>query len=292
MSGTGGGDGTVERDDRGLLGVRPSLAWLAPAGLVLYVLLRVPFAIYFERLGSSPEDAGFGYTQLLAQSSVLIFLIAAAGAVVTVYVWAIAASVRGYWHLIQMIFALRHLEGVVDLKNLAEMSDADFESSLLQARRTIRSLSAPGGERTIKLVRLVREDKKKALGRRRHRRTSSPIRRVIDVMGSEFVWNWRQLFRLSLLYTVAIFVVVLPWLAASEADQVKNCEPAHQILGLRYGGQRVQILDSKDFQPMFPDRELLLLGGDSSRYVLFDCRTDTTIRMATGETIVLHTPAR
>lgn len=296
MPGTGGGDSArtdkpVDESRRGLLGLKPSLAWLAPAGLVLYVFLRIPFAIYFERLGSSPEDAGFGYTQLLAQSSVLVFLIAAVAALVSIYAHGMSLTAKGYWHLLLMSISLHRIGAGVGVNNLREMSDEEFESYLRQSE----SKMAPGAARdkTIKLLRLVRKDLRSTMGKRQRRRTkNTSIRRALEVVTADLTWRWHRFFRLFLLYTVAIFVVALPWLAWAEADRVMRCEPAHQILGLRYGGQKVQILSSTDHKPAFPDRDLLLLGGDSSRYVLFDCRSSTTIRMPAGDAVVLHRPSR
>lgn len=296
MPGTDGGEGTgaakpAEDSGRSLLGLKPSLAWLAPAGLVLYVFLRIPFAIYFERLGSSPEDAGYGYTQLLAQSSVLVFLIAAAAALVSINAHVMYLAATGYWHLLVMGLLLVRLRSGASVKNLTEMSDEEFESYLRQAESEIPS-SAPR-EKTIKFLRLVREDLISSKGKRQRRRAKhTPQSRAVEVITSDLTWRWHDFFQIFLLYTLVIFVAVLPWLAWAEADRVMRCEPAHQILGLRYGGQKVQLLNNTDHKPTFPDRDLLLLGGDSSRYVLFDCSSDTTIHMPAGDVVVLHTPSR
>ncbi|MNG39155.1 hypothetical protein D3C84_1271010 [compost metagenome] len=57
---------------------------------------------------------------------------------------------------------------------------------------------------------------------------------------------------------------------------------------MSYSGTTVKLLDSKTLDPRFPERTLLLLGGDSNRYVLFDCTDDTTLRLPTSDYVVLH----
>ncbi len=83
-------------------------------------------------------------------------------------------------------------------------------------------------------------------------------------------------------------LVGLPLLAIDEANSVLNCHAADQLPGFEYGGKPVQLLDSKTKEVQFPDRALLLLGGDSSRYVLFDCKDDTTLRVPASNYIVIQ----
>jgi hypothetical protein len=50
-------------------------ALLALTGIILFVMLRFPYGIYYEGLGTSPEEIKLGYAQMLGQSSALIFTI-------------------------------------------------------------------------------------------------------------------------------------------------------------------------------------------------------------------------
>jgi hypothetical protein len=50
-------------------------ALIALAGIILFILLRFTYGIYYEGLGTSPEEIKLGYVQMLGQSSALIFTI-------------------------------------------------------------------------------------------------------------------------------------------------------------------------------------------------------------------------
>jgi hypothetical protein len=61
---------------------KTGVAAITAVGLLLYVFLRLPYSLFYGRLGTSPEELRLGYVEILAQSTVGIFLISAAGLVI------------------------------------------------------------------------------------------------------------------------------------------------------------------------------------------------------------------
>jgi hypothetical protein len=54
-------------------------ASLAVGGLVLYVILRLPYSIYYAKLGTTPEEVGLSYADLLGKSTLGVLLALALG---------------------------------------------------------------------------------------------------------------------------------------------------------------------------------------------------------------------
>ena len=80
-----------------------TVAALTLSGLILYVILRLPYSIYYGRLGSSPEDIGLDYISLLSQSvlgvlsvALVIVCVLALAFLVTVYIKFLGMSSRRY----------------------------------------------------------------------------------------------------------------------------------------------------------------------------------------------------
>jgi hypothetical protein len=72
------------------------------------------------------------------------------------------------------------------------------------------------------------------------------------------------------------------------AHEVVDCGEGFALLGFELGGKHVQLFDSGSQTRRFEDREMLLLGGDSNRYVLYDCRNDATVRVPTADVVVVQ----
>ncbi|MGM9474250.1 hypothetical protein ACS5PJ_19860 [Pseudarthrobacter sp. YS3] len=283
--------GTAPQDKRRTL--RVDVAWLGAAGVALYVFLRIPFAIFYEQLGTSPEEVGLGYAQLLAQSSVLVALVAAAASGLT-------------FNLIFGAFPTAFLTIGTSYRKwngggrevLAQMTDAEFNEYLAAAhaantlRLFGRKLMAGALRRQTRLRELDRKgvlDKKETKeSRGLYHGVSTIISRPL--LGFIYEANEKryQLLALFLLWSFAIMAFILPLLADHQARIVKDCGTADSIAGMSYGGTKVELLDSTTLNPRFEERSLLLLGGDSSKYVLFDCTDDTTLRLPASNYVVIH----
>ncbi|WP_454698205.1 hypothetical protein [Arthrobacter humicola] len=291
QSSTGGAP--APNQDKRRSPLRVDVAWLGAAGVALYVFLRIPFAIFYEKLGTSPEEVGLGYVQLLAQSSLLVAIVAAAASVLTFNL------IFGPFPtlVVSMGDSYRKWNGG-GREVLAQMPEAEFDSYLAAARasndsrRFGRALMSYGLKRQSRLREL---DRKSVLDRREtkeSRRLYSGFATVISRPLLGFVYEandkWRRLLAIFLLWSLAIMVVGLPLLAAQQGRIVRDCGTADNIVGMSYNGTKVELLDSATLSPRFPERTLLLLGGDSDRYVLFDCTDDTTLRLPASDYVVVH----
>ncbi|WP_457971619.1 hypothetical protein [Arthrobacter sp. D1-17] len=273
--------------------LRVDVAWLGAAGVALYAFLRFPFATFYEHLGTTPEEVGLGYAQLLAQSSVLVALVAAAASIVTFYVF-----FGGFPTAIFTIGASYRSWNGGGREVLAQMTDADFDNYLAASRTANesrifgRNLMANALRRQSRLRELDRKgvlDKKET---KESQRLYSGIATIISrpLLGFIYEANEKRhrLLALFLLWSLAILGIGLPLLAAQQGRTVRDCGTADRIPGMSYSGTKVELLDSTKLAPQFPERNLLLLGGDSNRYVLFDCTDDTTLRLPTSIYVVIH----
>ena len=92
-------------------GITDVRAWLAAAGLALYVILRLAYSTFYQPLGVSPEDLGFGYLDILSQAAVgfvvlvLVFglLFVPIGVLLFIDVVLVAALVKTVWSLVREV---------------------------------------------------------------------------------------------------------------------------------------------------------------------------------------------
>ncbi|MGN7149276.1 hypothetical protein ACTHQ6_09825 [Arthrobacter sp. SAFR-179] len=272
--------------------LRVDVAWLGAAGVALYVFLRIPFAIFYEHLGTSPEEVGLGYAQLLAQSSVLVVVVAA------------AASILSFYLLFGPVPTAVNIGASYRKWNgggraaLARMTDSEFDAYVVAAQAANesrffgRKLMAYALRRQSRLRELDRKDILDRDEVKERRRLYYGIAAIVSrpLLGFVYEANEKRyrLLALFLFWTLAIMAVGLPLLANEEALSVKDCQTPDTVPGMNYSGTKVELLDSTTLSPRFPERNLLLLGGDSNRYVLFDCTDDTTLRLPTSSYVAIH----
>jgi hypothetical protein len=217
------------------------VAWLGIIGIAIYVGLRYPYATYYEALGSSPEEVGLDYVNLLARSSALLVIGLVLSAVVAFFP-VVASFYFGY--LGALLPWLRH----------------HFEMEKLREGKNL-----PQGAGT--------------------RPTQSML--LSEIMGRA----WKATRHFVPFIAVPIFfillVLVLPQVASAEASSVRACETAGSIPGFDLKAETVHVYDSGDLVPQHLDRELRLLGSNSSTYVLFDCRLQQTLRIPIGSVVVI-----
>lgn len=250
------------------------VASLGTVAVVLYVFLRLPYALFYGELGTSPEELGLDQAQMLAQSWVLVALIAAVAAFLSVYIVVGGMGAMAVWHLVRSgRQILRRPKG--------NISDAEFTKFL----ETLRQKATSKEDR--RLIALFRYN------RVRPPRKRPGIRFLfqsnLGLLDGQVRRNLpARMLHISIAYALVLMLGVLPLLALQQAADVKDCRPATHVPGLRYGGAKVQLLDAKSQEPQFAGRSLLLLGSHSSRYILFDCRTDTTISVPDANYIAVQ----
>jgi hypothetical protein len=109
---------------------------LAAAGLLLYALLRLAYSTFYQPLGVSPEELGFGYLDILAQAAV--------GFVVLVVVFAVLAAVtaaelavlgailfsagRAIWEVVKLLVRHRGAARDRDKRNVRGETSGDVAS--------------------------------------------------------------------------------------------------------------------------------------------------------------------
>lgn len=196
-----------------------SLAWVGAAAVFLYLVIRIPYAVYYDSLGTTPEEVGLGYPGLLVQSATLAALIAGLATGILIFVLA-------------------------------------FPKLLRRSRR----------------------------GRR-------PVRTVRDWLVSLFPDWLRWLFPVLVFAFWSLYLTLpLILVARHEVDRVRGCQAAEKWPGFALVGHPVQLLDARTLAPQFPDRKLMFLGGDATRYVLFDCRNGGTVRVPASGVAVVDEP--
>lgn len=264
------------------------VAWIGAAGIALYVLLRFPYAVFYSKLGTSPEEVGLDYTQMLTQSSFALALLLG-GLGITMWViarhswWSGRMTVRpdkpgdpGTPVVTRYALARKdddafeaHMDKLAAYWSRTPDDRATFEHEA-PIRRRLRELDRSGKRRSDEAKTLARS-LIAAVPLAEHRRR----KRILIVV-------------LFVGYAFSLFSWILPGVASGAADRVSHCEQGIAIPGFKLDGESVRLLDSASLAPTFENRELLLLGGDSSRYVLYDCMQHDTLRVPTSSYVVVH----
>lgn len=286
-------------------------AWLATAGIFLYVILRLGYSTFYQPLGVSPEDLGFGYLDILAQAAVgfvvlaVVFAIALLliGAEFAVLVVVCVAFVKTLWSLVREIWSgLRGLVGhrrarsdrddakgeVTSGDSSAEpcsdgTSDGEGVAAALEPGAPERSSSSTGqagdGSRRLVVAPLVI-------------RRPSP-RQPVAARRWAVAWRWGAGY-ISVVCVLIAAVLILQ--AAADRRAVEHGEPrVPTVMGFRiasWGAHRATV----EAVAEQPRRELvalenlclLYLGTHDGTVFLYEPRARETLRLPAASVLV-HT---
>lgn len=280
------------------------VASLSIAGLVVYVSLRWPYSIYYGSLHTSPDDVGLGYTQVLAQSALGVFALAAVAALASTILLFVVGYVLLVSRFLASLRALRNTPTVptpdgADLYSLsdaqlasldnayyADLSDRQIDELLLPAiargadqqlpklGKIIFEITAP----QIRKVMLARRAWASAgmIGQRpRPKHNTSDALRMLARLMSNTVRPWVAVIFLG--WIMALMYVAVPVYAHVEADHVKkNCSsPSDNLAFFDFRAQPARLSGHGLGAPAH-DR-FIYLGQGSSTYVLFDCDSQRTL---------------
>lgn len=92
-------------------------------------------------------------------------------------------------------------------------------------------------------------------------------------------------------YVALVLAGVGPMLARDQAGLLKRCEDGQSFPGFQFAGPHVQLFNPATNTEAHADRHLFLVGGDSSRYVLYDCRNHTLLRVPNSNYVVVNSGA-
>ncbi|WP_159619409.1 hypothetical protein [Arthrobacter zhaoguopingii] len=265
---------------------------LGTGAVILYVLLRLPYAIFYDRLGTSPEELGLDQVRLLAEASVLVALVAAVALVPCFY---ILVGVIDFFLVFPKFTASRRIVGE-RVERLATMPDEEFRSLAEESRQPWLSNKwhLKIWDKKIDSWEVIRSlEQKRERTREEDRELKGRLKRryvLYDeaILAYGFRIKGRNLHMWFLGSVLVILVFALPVAAGSQADRVVGCMQVTKIPGFAYGGQAVALLSSDNLRPQFADRSLYLLGQSSGTYILFDCKNDQTLRLPASDYAVVH----
>jgi hypothetical protein len=88
---------------------------------------------------------------------------------------------------------------------------------------------------------------------------------------------------------LGIFLVALPLIAWFTAAAVRDCGLGIWVPGLQVGAQHVELFKPSSPVPeeQYAEEDLMLLGGDTNRYILYDCSQKAILRVPTSDHIVV-----
>jgi hypothetical protein len=271
---------------------------LAVAGIVggaAYLALRIPTQVFYARLGTTPDEVGFGPETLLPQSLRLLALAAIGGALA--YPFAKSKTVLSARAMSRMVDEGKSFHGVLAMllavclfigvavglawlgDNVLLASGDPFSSTPDEPPSdlfvlaiaffiiAVATVTAPrasvfltGGGKTLRLLAAERR-------RRRDR------------------WQSRSTFAIGALSTAVVFLVVLSIIGYSGGSHVRDGGEAR---GSLFPWRAVPA--SVDWRPIaakadVPEScgELRYLGTASGRDVLFDTRADRIVRVPTPD---------
>lgn len=268
--------------------------WLTVGGVLLYVALRVPFDTFYGLLGTSVDEVGLDYTKLLTQSVALMFVIALVLVVVYGMMFPFILLHTSHPRNLNRFRSDRGSYPVMNRDELARMSPEDFQIRLQDAESMWKASGVPKEiiERDIARRQRLRElDTTRSLTRddRRERRrlamsltfSGDPAlrRKQLGLMRRQVPWG-------ALGITLMWLVVVYPPLAYQAANDVKDCHVGFLAIGHDLV-RPAELLDSQTLSPLFQNRLLFLLGRDADRYVLFDCKQHSVLRVPASTSVVI-----
>ena len=267
---------------------RFDIAWIGAAGTALYVVLRFPYAIFYAKLGTSPEELGLGYTQTLIHSSVAIAIVFGTVAMAI----ALSTALTPHHGRMEIELGKGHIfRPAVQRRYLAKMNDAAFNAHMARVRKY---WSQTEYDRELYENEAPLRSRLRELDRTKNRgpngdREAEQIMHDLNSQSPSFRKSIRNVSLLAFaLCCLPTLLGGLPALASTTADSVRLCREGISFVGFELGGRHVQLLDGASMTDRFPDRELLLLGGDSSKYVLYDCRNLATLRVPTSGYVVVQ----
>ncbi|MET4143821.1 hypothetical protein [Arthrobacter sp. UYCo732] len=260
---------------------RFDVAWIGAFGIGLYVLLRFPFAVFYSELGTTPEEAGLTYSQTLAQSSLAVLVIFV---LVVLSTWLLLTYLR---HTVRGAMVGRGPNA--SRRYLAGLDEPEFEKHL--AKLTEYWSRNPADlatfEHEMPLRSWLREfDRLRTVDNRQRAEARAVLRTLSS--GDHFTRRPVVFVAVTVAYVAVVLVGVGPMLARDQADRLKHCEDGQSFPGFRFAGPHVQLFKTETNTEAYADRKLLLLGGDSSRYVLYDCNKKTILRVPNSSYIVIN----
>jgi hypothetical protein len=294
------------------------LAALSISGVVLYVSLRFPYAVYYETLHTAPEDVGLGYAQLLAQSALGVFFLAAIAAVIsTCFIFVV-----GYLALVPRMLGARRglrlapkehspfgadpytltddqLANLSDIQ-LAELTPEQVDRLVLPALSRVAERHMPRVGATMFAV-LGPELRRAMLARSSWQKGGRigpkptirrPFRngvRLITRLIYETVRPWVVVIFVG--WVVLVLYVGLPVFALWQADNVKSaCRSHGSDFGLFDFRAQPAVFGERNVGPVsLRDDRLMYLGQGGATYVLFDCDSKETVSVPiSGHSLLLQ----
>lgn len=265
-------------------------------GLALYVAMRIPTAVFYMRLGTSPEEVGIGYTDILSRSTL--------GTLVCLVV----GSVFVYSSLSYLSIALVGTRTVAIARTLwnhegdiTTMDDAAFEARVV----ALRVVAAKHPVFFTRLAGDVDEYCRRLRRRRELARLANPTDaevselaslqglrttvpqtlRAMLALGSPSRRHVQRLIAVS----AVVVLAALTTLATFEAEAVRDGDSPwlHEVPLFSFDAQPVELVPLDDPQAGLAEltrrSELFLLGRNDSVVVLYDADSDDTLRVPTGD---------
>lgn len=274
---------------------------LTVGGLVLYVLLRLPYAVYYGRLGVDPEDVGLGYVETLARSTLaiaLIVLVIALGAALGVFVFGVIVV---YARLFAVVL---HGERPSS-RRLEDFDDEAWETERARNHRMLRRMLGARGDEVEELLGLA--DTQRLLLRKPDRTSEDEAhirdlahratRRLASLGAALAARLARRFAAIAAVGTFLLVLVLVPVRAYRDAEYVRRCESPQLgwVISGRFairGSEAtvVRLQEDGTTKPVMADRTLRYLGRDDDRIVLFDCVADRVVVLPADGIVVVSTP--
>lgn len=286
-------------------------AWLSPsniaiAGLLVFVIVAAPAAIFYSRFGVVLGEVGVSYTGILTTSFIglaIYVAVAVIAAVTFVLIWVPQAAA------ISQVAGMLKGRPRIDKRPVWEWTDADYEEYLNWMRRLWNGSSYLSGLAPVELVlahragvrtAAVREFRESGVDAARKYMADHPLPVKLDpwrffveyYVGSHF----RRLWRSGMLITsFSILFVAFPVLAWVEAGNVSSgvIHPWVQSGVLGFQAQRVasvRRVDGKDLISDLGPGDKILLGHTSDEVILLDVSSGGVQRLSGGTWIIFTEP--
>lgn len=263
---------------------RFDVAWIGAIGIGLYVLLRFPFAVFYSQLGTTPEEAGLTYSQTLAQSSLAVLAILV---LVVFSTWLLLTYIR---HTVRGAMVGRGPNA--SRRYLAGLDGTSFERHLAKLKEfwSHNPADLATFQHEMPLRAWLRDFDRMEKPDNSQRAQARAVLRAL-ASGDHFTRRPVVFVAVTVAYVAVVLVGVGPVLARDQAAFLKRCEDGQSFPGFQFAGPHVQLFDAEAKTEAYTDRHLFLLGGDSSRYVLYDCRNQALLRVPNSNYIVINSAA-
>lgn len=274
----------TERQSRRLFGWlrADTAAALAVGGLGLYVILRLPYAVYYARLGTTPEEVGLSYVDILGKSTLGVLTGLALSLVVALVIGFIVTN----GEIMSAVDGLKNPAALIRGEPIPGSSRPRFVDLPLNNRILILRYIADQWQKDAPIFAHWIRSRPANWNPGSRKTISAPI---WIVLRSQFQLTMRYFWAFASATLVIVCLVALPALGWFQADSVQHCTPSEigKLALFEFRGDPASVQGiHPELPPSNPPR-LFYLGTNGDKFIFYECKKHQTLTIESKDNITV-----